>query len=115
MENSNVNAYIVKQRKKKIVKIITVISVTVICFVMLFFLYLKIDRSIKEQSIYSVRDSVINAAVECYAVEGKYPSSLEYLEENYGLKVNHRDYIISYEAFSDNMLPEIKVLVKGEG
>ena len=61
-----------------------------------------------------MKNAVIRSAVECYAVEGAYPDSLSYLEQHYGLTVNHRDYIVSYEAYAGNQLPDVRVLVRGE-
>ena len=43
---------------------------------------------------------------------GAYPSSLAYLEENYGLVVNRSDYAITYEVFADNVMPNVVVLAK---
>ena len=61
-----------------------------------------------------IRPAVLRSAVECYCVEGAYPESLGYLEENYGLNVNHRDFIVTYEVFASNVAPDIRVLVRGE-
>ncbi len=72
-------------------------------------------RAVREESRSTIRDTVIRCAMECYAVEGAYPASLRYLEENYGLVINHDDYIVSYNAFASNVLPEVQVLVQGEG
>lgn len=58
--------------------------------------------------------AVLRSAVECYCVEGAYPESLGYLEENYGLNVNHRDFIVTYEVFASNVAPDVRVLVRGE-
>ena len=33
-----------------------------------------------------LEDAITRALVTCYAVEGRYPSSLSYLEENYGVE-----------------------------
>lgn len=60
-----------------------------------------------------VRDAVKNAALTCYAVEGVYPSNLEYLRENYGLAYDEDRYIVSYSAFASNLMPEIRVLERG--
>ena len=54
-------------------------------------------------------------ASECYAVEGAYPESLSYLEEHYALVINHRDFIVTYEVYASNQMPEVRVLVRGEG
>ena len=38
--------------------------------------------------------------------------SLSYLEENYGVQVNHSRFIVSYEAYASNQLPAVAVLEK---
>lgn len=73
-----------------------------------------VRRDIRMQSRESVRQAVLRSAVECYCVEGAYPESLGYLEENYGLNVNHRDFIVTYEVFASNVAPDVRVLVRGE-
>lgn len=74
-----------------------------------------IRRDIRNNSREAIRNTVLRRAVECYAVEGAYPESLRYLEDHYGLTVNHRDFIVTYEVFASNQLPEVQVLVRGEG
>ena len=112
-------SYIKEAARKRLKRFIAyAASITAaVCLICLaaFFSFRKISADTLEQSTQSVKDAVIRSAVQCYAVEGVYPSSLSYLEEHYGLTVNHDDYIISYEAFSENLLPEVTVLVKGEG
>lgn len=60
-----------------------------------------------------VREAVKNAALACYAVEGAYPEELSYLQENYGLLYDSERYIIQYDAFAENLLPDIRVLERG--
>lgn len=73
------------------------------------------QRSVGEQKIDGIRDNVLSAAVQCYAVEGVFPPDLQYLEDNYGLVVDKDMYIVIYEAFSTNIMPDVSVLVRGEG
>lgn len=61
----------------------------------------------------AIRAAVQRSALQCYAVEGVYPSDLNYLEENYGLQINHEDYYVSYEAFASNMPPTVRVVRRG--
>lgn len=75
----------------------------------------RIGRQIREESRGAIREAVIRSAMECYAVEGVYPPSLEYLQQHYGLRLNHRDFIVSYEVFASNQPPSVQVMVKGEG
>lgn len=79
------------------------------------FLYSPIKRDIRESSRTAIRDTVLRCAAECYAAEGAYPDSLDYLENNYGLIVNHDKFIVAYEVYASNQLPYVQVLVRGEG
>lgn len=62
-----------------------------------------------------VRDAVKNAALTCYAVEGAYPDDLEYLREHYGLGYNEGRYVVYYDAFASNVMPDIRVVERGRG
>ena len=50
--------------------------------------------------------------MQCYVVEGVYPENLSYLEENYGLQINTRDFYVAYDAFASNLPPDIRVRAK---
>lgn len=52
------------------------------------------------------------AAVACYAAEGMYPPTLDYLVEHYGIQINENRYRVFYEVFAENLMPEITVLDK---
>ena len=71
-----------------------------------------VGASLREQGELSVRNAILSSAKQCCAIEGAYPSSLSYLEENYGLVVNRSDYAITYEVFADNVMPNVVVLAK---
>lgn len=69
-------------------------------------------RDLSEESALAVREAVVRSARQCYVVEGAYPADLEYLEENYGLQVNTRDFYITYSAFASNLPPQVTVTPK---
>ncbi len=69
-------------------------------------------RKMLAGGIDAVREAVERSARQCYAVEGVYPPDLDYLRENYGLQVNTRDYVISYEIYASNIPPTVKVVLK---
>ena len=60
-----------------------------------------------------VHDAVKNAVLTCYAVEGTYPESLEYLREHYKLAYNTERFVVEYDAFASNVMPEIVVRERG--
>ena len=63
-------------------------------------------------SVQSIEETVMQRALQCYVIEGAYPMSLEYLEENYGLQINRDDYLVVYTPFAENLPPEVKVLYR---
>jgi len=58
-----------------------------------------------------LEEAIIRAAVHCYAIEGRYPESLAYITENYGIHVDRRKYFVFYNVFASNILPSITVVV----
>ena len=71
------------------------------------------ERNSAEQTA-ALKDSVLRATLVCYAVEGRYPSDIAYLEQNYGITYNHQRYMVRLDSFAQNLLPDIYVLVEGE-
>ncbi len=66
----------------------------------------------KTQGAVALRDAVLQSAKQCCAIEGSYPTTLDHLEQNYGLTINHDSYIVSYEYFADNVMPSVVVTPK---
>lgn len=62
----------------------------------------------------TLKDSLYRASVQCYAIEGRYPPSVEYLEENYGIQINRDCYHVFYDGFASNVMPEITVVLAEE-
>ena len=69
----------------------------------------------REQAATSVRESVVRSALMCCAVEGSYPTSVEHLEEHYGLVYDHDAFSIGYEVQGENLRPTYTVVEKGGG
>ncbi len=73
----------------------------------------RIDTAQDKAETDIVRDAVKNAALTCYAVEGAYPDSVDYLREHYHLAYDEDRYMITYDAFASNMIPDIYVTERG--
>lgn len=61
-----------------------------------------------------LRAALEQALVSCYAAEGRYPQSIGYLEEHYGVRIDRSRYAVSYDAFADNIRPQVRVIRLGE-
>lgn len=77
---------------------------------LLWFAWDSANTGAEAQGALAVRNAVLDAAMQCAAVEGAYPSSMKYLEEHYGLVVNSDDYAVTYEAFASNVPPSVVVV-----
>ena len=69
----------------------------------------RVDTAQSGAQTQFVYDAVHNAALTCYAVEGAYPEDLDYLREEYGLAYDQSRYMVTYDAFASNLVPEIYV------
>ena len=63
-----------------------------------------------QRSQETLRKAITRACIQCYAIEGRYPPSVEYLEENYGIQIDHDKYNVFYDGFASNIMPEITVI-----
>ena len=89
---------------------IAVMAVVIIAFVLLVD---RIGNMRSREETQIVEDAVRRAALTCYAVEGGYPDTLDYLRENYQLAYDENQYFVTYRAFASNMMPDIYVVERG--
>ena len=67
------------------------------------------DRA-AEESLTMVEENVRRAAVQCYALEGAYPQSFDYLAERYGVAVDESRCRVDYIYIGSNLIPDITVV-----
>ena len=86
------------------------IIAAVVCVV-----FLSIDQDgYEDKRVEQVKDIVVSSVAQCYALEGRYPDDLLYLQENYGLQLYADRYIYHYEKFASNILPDVQVFAKNQ-
>ena len=74
------------------------------------------EQSSKSEGLRVLEESIRRAVVVSYAVEGRYPESIEYLENNYGIRIDRTKYAVHYSIFATNLMPDITVIeVQGVG
>lgn len=57
-----------------------------------------------------LEEALRRTAVSCYASEGFYPPSVDYMVQHYGLQYEESAYRVHYEIFASNLMPEITVV-----
>lgn len=85
----------------------------VIFILMIFWLVsgvLNASSAVEANALDNVKTTIENGVTMCYAIEGAYPESIEYLTENYGVVIDSERYIVHYECFAANIRPTITVI-----
>lgn len=103
--------YVDKKRKRwpgPVLALAVILTVVCVCR----YAFPVSGRDMDEESTRAVKAAVERCALQCYVVEGAYPSNLAYLEENYGLQINTEDFHVVYDAFASNLPPYVQVTVR---
>ena len=88
--------------------------ITLICFVLMAALSIVLlnytgSRVTQEQAD-QLRSSLYKAAVNAYAIEGRYPT-LDEIQERYGVVIDREHFSVYYDAFASDVLPDIDVRI----
>ena len=92
--------------KSKVLYMLLVCAITVIVFLTALD---GISRQVDSNQIIYLQNAVRRCAVQCYAIEGRFPDNIRHLEENYNLIIDRSRYIVHYECPGGNLIPQIWV------
>lgn len=96
-----------KIRRKSIMLLLVVLLLTAVWFLAAAG---NVDAGQQEAGRQQLEDALRRAAVACYAAEGIYPPTVDYLTQHYGIQIDRERYYVFYEVFAENLMPEITVL-----
>ena len=85
-----------------------VLAVVVLLFFLTALGNLKTGNS--EEGKKQLEQALQHCAVTCYATEGIYPPDVDYMKEHYGIQIDESRYLVRYEVFAENLMPDITVL-----
>lgn len=74
-----------------------------------------VTSSATRESKRIAEEAIHRALITCYAAEGTYPASYEYLEKHYGLHIDEEKYYVRYSMFAENVLPNVELIEKKAG
>lgn len=93
-------------------------ALPLILFIIIGSLFISGVASVSETTLAKQKESLETALhrsiSQCYAVEGIYPPTLSYIEENYGLTYDKELFHVDYQPFSSNIFPDITILYLGD-
>jgi len=67
------------------------------------------DNSGRLQYDLTVR-AIQRAITDCYAIEGYYPPNMQYLYDNYPVRVDTERYFVLYNVFAPNIRPTVQLI-----
>jgi hypothetical protein len=89
---------------------LTAAAFTAVVIAMIAFGLNQTEQSSRSEGLRLLEEGLMRAAVKCYAVEGFYPDTLSYIEENYGIFIDRTKYTVHYSVIATNLLPDITVI-----
>ncbi len=99
-----------KTTKRKRSAIFFSILIFMALLVFLMIVFPKMTQKALEEKQRTLEDALNRASIQCYAIEGRYPPSVEYLEEHYGVVIDHKRFTVFYDGWADNVMPDITVI-----
>ena len=70
----------------------------------------RLGENLGDTALTNAERALRRAAAACYAAEGVYPPTVDYLFEHYGVALDLERYAVFYEVFAENLMPEITVI-----
>lgn len=72
----------------------------------------SLSQQNKEEQKKALQEALWKSVTQCYVLEGHYPESLEQLITDYGIQYDQDAFIVHYQVFGSNLLPDITILEK---
>lgn len=69
-----------------------------------------VDDTTSAEQAKSLEQAIRRSVVQCYAVEGTYPPSLDYLKEHYGIFYDSQKFYVDYTSIGSNIMPDITII-----
>ena len=90
-------------------------AISLVIFIIITLLFFIAVDETGRNAVMKQQESLENALsrdiVQCYAIEGRYPPSLEYMEEHYGLIYDKSVFFVDYQPIGSNLYPDVTVLM----
>ena len=99
-----------KQSSHKFMRVI----LPAVVFAGIVVIFVLLTGNLNSQTLKRQKESLVNAINRdiafCYAIEGKYPESLDYLKENFGLSYDEGAFFVDYRLMAANIYPDVTVI-----
>lgn len=70
----------------------------------------QINSLTEDKALLDIEQTIMDAVVTCYLMDGVYPATYEEVKEKTGIAVDDKKYTVFYSVFADNIMPDIEVI-----
>lgn len=70
------------------------------------------EKSSTQENSEQLEKRINQAIIQCYSIEGIYPPTLDYLQENYHIYIDQTLYQVNYLYEGDNIQPHLLIMQK---
>lgn len=103
-------------KERHSIAILKKLHLSIIAFIVLIMIALNGLQDVSEKASESQRESLESALERsishCYALEGTYPPSLDYIKEHYGLIYDEKRFFVDYQSIGSNIMPDVTIIEK---
>lgn len=96
----------------------TIYALPLLLFIIIAVLFIRGIASVSDTTLAKQRESLETALhrsiSQCYAVEGLYPPTLDYIEQHYGLIYDKELFRVDYQPFGSNIFPDVTIIYLGD-
>lgn len=69
-----------------------------------------VSSETSKQQLETLEQAISRGIAHCYATEGHYPESLDYLKDHYGITYDSEEFFVDYQAIGGNIFPEVTII-----
>lgn len=101
-------------RRRKSFSFPIAVVIIAVFIVVLFLVSGSMSKTSEAEQKKALESAIVRDVVHCYAIEGSYPESLDYIEKNYGLTYNKDLFFVDYRPIASNIMPDITIIEKAQ-
>lgn len=102
--------YFIKQKSRPLWQKLMPLAVTAAVLCAFYLSVASLSSTAGTEQKRNLEAALRRGIMQCYALEGRYPPSLQYLLDNYPIYYNKDAFFVDYQTIGENIYPTVSVL-----
>ncbi len=99
-----------KKKKFSYIKLFSSLLVIALLILLFTFLINQVGSANDSEQQAILENAISRSISQCYALDGAYPKSIDYLVDHYGLTYDEERYFIDYQYIGSNIRPDVTII-----